>query len=212
MGFYTSAIGQRKRTQAGPPRQQHNCCIEHTSRGPLTPDLPLGLLGVKGRSAHVVTACELLISHKSPPLSLQDAVPPTSATSFFASLGKLGNSLSSRPPCHWWDTIISLSSRPEAGTVGCYDGSYHILAGNLCLITGSGLYIFLIINTVAGVLIPSLTASNWCEFNYIYIYKKEFMQLTLWDRCFKWRINAVWGIWLFYVLIQQSTRVWKNKV
>lgn len=68
------------------------------SCGPLTSDLPLGLCGAKGRSPHVVTACELLTSPWSPPLSLQDAVPPTTATSFFASLGKFNNSLSSRPP------------------------------------------------------------------------------------------------------------------
>lgn len=136
----------------------YNTAVEQSniSCGPLTSDLPLGLCGVEGRSPRVVTACELLTSHWSPPLSLQDAMPPTSATSFFASLGKLGNSLYSRPPRHWWGTIISLHSHPEACTVGCYDGSNHNLTGNLCLITGSGLYILLIINTVAGVLIPPL--------------------------------------------------------
>ncbi len=140
-----------------PPRQRHHCWIEPISCGPLTPDLPLGLCGAEGRSPHVVTACELLTSHWSPPLSLQDTLPPTSAISFFPSLGKFDNSLSSRPPRHWWDTMISLPSRPEACTVGCYDGSNHNLAGNLCLITGSGQYILLIINTVEGVLIPSLS-------------------------------------------------------
>lgn len=95
-----------------------------------------------------------------PPLSLQDTVPPTSATSFFVSLGKFGNSLSSRPSYYWWDAIISLSSHPEVSMVVYDDGSDLIMVGNLCLVSGSGLYIFLIINMVAGVFINS-SVSNW---------------------------------------------------
>lgn len=161
MCFWTNVKGKAKAPGQSldlPLYQRHYCWMEYISRVLLTSDLPLGLCGAEGRSPHVVTACELLTSHWSPPLSLQDALPPTSATSFsfFASLGKFDNSLSSRPPRHWWDTIISLCSCPEACTMGCYDGFNHNLAGNLCLITGSGLYILLIINTMAGALIPPL--------------------------------------------------------
>lgn len=147
-----------------PPCWQHCCWTEPISCGPLTSDLPLGLCGAEGRSIHVVTACELLTSHWSPPLSLQDAAPPISATSFFASLGKFNNSLSGRPLRRWWDTIISISSHPKACTVGCYyDGSNCNLAGNLCLITGSGLYFLLIINRVAGVLISPFSLKLMSE-------------------------------------------------
>lgn len=96
--------------------------MEPISSGPVTSDLPLGACGAERRSPRVVTACVLLTSHWSPPLSLQNTMPPTSATLFSASLGKFGNSLSSRPRHHWWDTIMSLSSWPEACSVGCFDG------------------------------------------------------------------------------------------
>lgn len=82
------------------------CWIEPC--GPLTPDLPLGVCEAKGRSRHVATACVLLISCLSPPHLLQDALPPTIATSFFKSLGKFGNGPSSRPRRYSWRIIISL--------------------------------------------------------------------------------------------------------
>ena len=104
------------------------------------------------------------------------------------SLPLWGNSIIASPavpPRHWWDTIISQSSRPEACTVGCYDGSNHNLAGNLCLITGSGLYILLIINTVAGVLIPPLRLKLIWVFTVDKKKKKNSMKHNLWERCFK---------------------------
>lgn len=166
----------------------HHCWMQCISSGPLTCDLPLGPRGAERRSPRVVTACALVTSHRSPPLSLQNTMPPTSATLFSVSLGKFSNSLSSRPRHYWWDTIMSLSSRPEACSVGCFDGSNHNLAGNLCLITGSGPYILLIINMVAGVLIPTLKVSNWCDF---YCLKKKNCKkkaTRLIEPCFTWTV------------------------
>ena len=128
--------------------------MEHISCGPLTPDLPLGVRGAEGRSPHVVTACVLLTSHWFSPPFLEDAVPPTSYSSFFVSLGKFVNGLSRCPHHYCWSTIISLSAHPQARTVGRYKSSKRNLPWNLYLITGSGLYFLLIINMVAGVLIP----------------------------------------------------------
>lgn len=94
--------------------------MEHISRGPLTSDLPGGNTRCRGEErAHVVTACELLASHRSPPLSLQEAAPPVSATLFPPPLW--GNSITASPAPFSppsLDGTISVSSHVDACNSG----------------------------------------------------------------------------------------------